>query len=178
MARNKPVIWVRRKQKSFCKWDWTAKSLICPRAVFARRLDCNRRSVKSHLRRKTEHKTFVARCSPAITKKENRHETHHHRSCDSVCAVQHICARAGRRRRGWLSWRFHYRWRVDERQRNWHHDRRHDRYDGNGIWKHRRSGGTEPKQHHESVRKYAGSQCLAQRIDVGADRSRNRPLIQ
>jgi hypothetical protein len=32
IARNKPVIWVKRKQKSFCKGGWTAKSLICPRA--------------------------------------------------------------------------------------------------------------------------------------------------
>jgi ArsR family transcriptional regulator, arsenate/arsenite/antimonite-responsive transcriptional repressor len=24
------VIWVRREEKYFCKWDWTANSLICP----------------------------------------------------------------------------------------------------------------------------------------------------
>ena len=47
-----------------------------------------------------------------------------------------------------------------------------------GSRKHYRHGDAEPEQHHESVRKHAGSQWLAQRIDLGADRSRfrNRPL--
>jgi hypothetical protein len=40
------------------------------RPVFARRLDCNRRSVKSHLRGETEHKTFMTRWSGAITKRK------------------------------------------------------------------------------------------------------------
>jgi hypothetical protein len=29
-AQNKPVIWVRRKRKYFCKQGWTGKSVICP----------------------------------------------------------------------------------------------------------------------------------------------------
>jgi hypothetical protein len=29
-ARISELIWVRREQKYFCKWGWTANSLICP----------------------------------------------------------------------------------------------------------------------------------------------------
>jgi hypothetical protein len=28
MARDKPVIWVRRKSKYFCEWGWTARSPV------------------------------------------------------------------------------------------------------------------------------------------------------
>jgi hypothetical protein len=30
MAKNKPVIWVKKEQEYFCKRGWTGKSLICP----------------------------------------------------------------------------------------------------------------------------------------------------
>jgi hypothetical protein len=30
MARDIKVIWVKREGKYFCKWGWTANSLICP----------------------------------------------------------------------------------------------------------------------------------------------------
>jgi hypothetical protein len=74
IAEIKPVIWVRRKQKSFCKRGWTSKSVICPVGRFshdvptAERYD--RRSVKCHIRGGTEQKTFMTRCSAPTTKRK------------------------------------------------------------------------------------------------------------
>ena len=73
MDKPRRCVYLSAQQEYFCAKGWTAKSLICPRAVFARCLDCergDRRSVKSHLRGETERKTLMARCSGAITKRK------------------------------------------------------------------------------------------------------------
>jgi hypothetical protein len=36
---DKQLIWVRRERLYFCKWDWTAKLLICPSGQISERED-------------------------------------------------------------------------------------------------------------------------------------------
>ena len=74
------LIWVGRKQKYFCKWGWTGKSLICPSGKSD--LTCFNKS------RESEARFFICRHSGARRSLElgihNHERENGFRACASV----------------------------------------------------------------------------------------------